>query len=249
MRSTCHALQVVAAEFEAICHSYASLDAHPFPLAPARSLAPYCLPQAPKLRSVWLEGNPLTPEAVAGLLQALPPSGVTALGLDRRQLAQAPPHLMLAAAAQLRQSSTVAGAADEGVRGGPGYFKLELSPLAAAAMSNGSGSSSNKSNNGSKASKASNGSDGRQHSSPSQVLVVSFGSAPGTPNWGGLLRKVRAAAETPQEQEFDVLYVVDPCRSWYEGEGRPGKPGRSHAACECAFCCCCCCCCCLVFRC
>lgn len=146
--------------------------------------------QAPKLRTLWLEGNPLTPEAVDSLLAALPSSNLSALGLDERQLALAPPALAEAALAcgKLR----VSGPAPSG--GGLGYFKLEPAPAAAAASSTGS-------------------------SRPTtEVLVVSFGSAPGTPNWGGLLKKVRAAATAPQEQNFDVLYVVDPCRSWYSGE-------------------------------
>lgn len=50
-----------------------------------------------------------------------------------------------------------------------------------------------------------------------KVLVVSFGSAPGVPNWGGLLKRVRAAATAPIEAAWDVLYVVDPHRSWYGG--------------------------------
>jgi hypothetical protein len=73
---------------------------------------------------------------------------------------------------------------------GPGYFKLER----AAAATRG-------------------GDDARR----AGVLVVSFGSAPGVPNWAGLLRRVRQAAEGEEEADFDVLYVVDPARSWYAG--------------------------------
>lgn len=50
-----------------------------------------------------------------------------------------------------------------------------------------------------------------------KVLVVAFGSAPGVPNWGGILNKIRASAETEEEMDFDVLYVVDPGRDWYGG--------------------------------
>jgi Leucine-rich repeat (LRR) protein len=50
-----------------------------------------------------------------------------------------------------------------------------------------------------------------------KVLVIAFGSAPGVPNWGGALRRVREAAETAAEADFDVLYVVDPARGWYGG--------------------------------
>ena len=48
--------------------------------------------------------------------------------------------------------------------------------------------------------------------------MVSFGSAPGVPNWGGLLPRVRKAAQEPAHECFDVLYVVDATRSWYSGE-------------------------------
>lgn len=55
------------------------------------------------------------------------------------------------------------------------------------------------------------------------VVVVAFGSAPGVPNWGGLLRRVKVAMladnKTPA---FDVLYVVDSRRSWYT-ENKMGK--------------------------
>lgn len=54
-------------------------------------------------------------------------------------------------------------------------------------------------------------------SSPAEALVVAFGSAPGTPNWGGLLRRVRDTAADVTHNSFDVLYVVDPYRSWYGG--------------------------------
>lgn len=50
-----------------------------------------------------------------------------------------------------------------------------------------------------------------------RVLVVAFGSAPGVPNWGSLLRRVAKAAEDPAHACFDVLYVVDAERSWYSG--------------------------------
>jgi hypothetical protein len=53
----------------------------------------------------------------------------------------------------------------------------------------------------------------------SSVLVVAFGSAPGTPNWGGALKRVREDfdKESHANISFDVLYVVDPDRSWYSG--------------------------------
>lgn len=147
---------------------------------------------------MWLEGNPLAAETVEALLQALPASTVTALGLDEGQLAQlAAPRreeLVSAAGPKLRVSRIVpppSGAAGQA----HGYFKLDPAPAADAA-----------------------GAAGAAPSAAAEVLVVSFGSAPGTPNWGGLLKKARAAAVDPREQGFDVLYVVDPHRSWYRGE-------------------------------
>ncbi len=50
------------------------------------------------------------------------------------------------------------------------------------------------------------------------ALVVAFESAPGVPNWGGLLKRVElAGAANPNWQSFDVLFVVDGSRSWYDG--------------------------------
>lgn len=38
------------------------------------------------------------------------------------------------------------------------------------------------------------------------------------PNWGGLLARVSRAAQEAAHECFDVLFVVDPGRSWYSGE-------------------------------
>ena len=83
------------------------------------------------------------------------------------------------------------------VDGGPGYFKLarrhNMKPGLEAAA----------------------GADQRAQSS---ALVVAFGSAPGVPNWGGLLKRVElAGAANPDWQSFDVLFIVDGSRSWYNG--------------------------------
>ena len=53
-----------------------------------------------------------------------------------------------------------------------------------------------------------------------QVLVVTFASAPGTPNWGNLLSRVRNSADQPAHNCFDILYVVDGARAWYQGQAR-----------------------------
>jgi hypothetical protein len=55
---------------------------------------------------------------------------------------------------------------------GPGYFKLQLGPNTGSSHGN----------------------------ADDCVLVVAFGSAPGLPNWGGVMRQVSAAAEAPEHQ-------------------------------------------------
>jgi len=58
----------------------------------------------------------------------------------------------------------------------------------------------------------------RSHSDDrAPVLIVAFGSAPGVPNWGGLLGRLRKAMPAGSQDSFDVLFVVDPSRSWYSG--------------------------------
>jgi hypothetical protein len=54
---------------------------------------------------------------------------------------------------------------------GPGYFKLQLGQASSSSSS-----------------------------SEERVLVVAFGSAPGLPNWGGVMRQVSAAAEAPEHK-------------------------------------------------
>ena len=63
--------------------------------------------------------------------------------------------------------------------------------------------------------------DRREDSIGNRALAVAFGSAPGVPNWAGLLSRVRRAAQEPAHECFDVLYVVDPTRSWYNGMVEP----------------------------
>ena len=48
------------------------------------------------------------------------------------------------------------------------------------------------------------------------VLVVTFASAPGVPNWGGVLGRLAREA-TPEEKQFDILFVCDGGRNWYSG--------------------------------
>jgi hypothetical protein len=58
---------------------------------------------------------------------------------------------------------------------------------------------------------------GQHDDAGERVLAVAFGSAPGVPNWGGLLARVSKVAQDAAQECFDVLFVVDPGRSWYSG--------------------------------
>jgi len=66
-----------------------------------------------------------------------------------------------------------------------------------------------------KVQRAENG-DARRRESRPKVLVVTFASAPGVPNWGGVLGRLAREA-TPEEQQFDILFVCDGSRNWYSG--------------------------------
>lgn len=136
--------------------------------------------QAPQLKQLWLEGNPLAPAAVEALLEAVPAApSLRILGLDSSQLGGASAAAVQTAGGRL-QAGRVHGS-------GAGYFKVDEAK----------------------------GGGGEAHRA--RALVVSFGSAPGTPNWGGVLSKVRAAAGSAAEADFDVVYIVDPHRAWYCG--------------------------------
>ena len=141
--------------------------------------------QAPQLKQLWVEANPLSPGAAQALVEAAPAApALRALGLDRSQLAGVPGAALAAAGGRLAAGAIAPGS-------GPGYFKLEEAHSMDSAPA--------------------------EEPRRARCLVVSFGSAPGTPNWGGVLGRVRAAAKTPAEADFDVLYVVDPHRAWYRG--------------------------------
>ncbi|MCO5548464.1 hypothetical protein L7F22_001922 [Adiantum nelumboides] len=72
---------------------------------------------------------------------------------------------------------------------------------------------------------------------PAKVVVVAFASAPGVPNWGGLLGRMRAAMLADNKAPaFDVLYVVDTRRSWYTEtksgeEWHPASPLGANPGC------------------
>lgn len=176
--------------------------------------------EAPLLQYLWLEGNPLSAASMAALLRALrtlrgahaqQPSAFRGLGLDDGQLAAARAADVAAAGRALRRGELAPGS-------GRGYFKLEP---AARAPVRGAGSSGEQAEAAGRA-EAAAASVGAPERRRAGVLVVAFGSAPGVPNWGGLLRRVRNAAASDQEADFDVLYVVDPSRSWYDGGDAEG---------------------------
>lgn len=135
----------------------------------------------PSIQQIWLEGNPLGRETVEALLRALasgaaPPS-LKAVGLDERQLEGVDESLIEAAAAakpNLLRTGEVRGS-------GPGYFKLQK------AGARGRGGGGGRSGAG--------GGRGGEGAAGDRLLVVAFGSAPGLPNWGGVLRRVEAAME------------------------------------------------------
>jgi len=52
---------------------------------------------------------------------------------------------------------------------------------------------------------------------------VTFGSAPGVPNWGRLLQNASDRMDDDDMRFFDTLFVVDPCRAWYGGASS-GQP-------------------------
>lgn len=147
----------------------------------------------PSLRRLWVEDNAALSHADASSVLATRGEGEIALvvGMDATDDSHAGNVPGVTILPSLRRT------------GGPGYFKLATGPLPHAGATFTS-------------------TDGRPCA---RTLVVAFGSAPGTPNWGGLLSRVYAAAEEDagdstepiDAAQFDVLYVVDPCRAWYGG--------------------------------
>ena len=61
-----------------------------------------------------------------------------------------------------------------------------------------------------------------------KLLVVTFASAPGVPNWGGVLSRLAREA-SPEEKCFDIFFVCDGGRNWYSGV----QPPNLH----CVLCC------------
>ncbi|KAJ9520064.1 hypothetical protein QJQ45_030140, partial [Haematococcus lacustris] len=220
-------------------------------------LPPHLLSTLPALEACWLEGNPgLGQEAVRQLLQELPhPAGLRAVGLDTQQLlplsgsqelrqagprlkARATPASLSATACFTALPAPAASAAAAAVPATPvgqaapaasaavgevlpplaggssvGYWKLVPSPNTLV-LDSVTGRLLT---------------DGQGRLQRQGVLVVALGSAPGTPNWGGLLGRVYKQGLTPAERAFDVLYLVDPSRSWY-GAAREEQQGGAAGA-------------------
>ena len=141
----------------------------------------------PKLKAVWLEGNPLD----AATLREVIVKKTVKVGLDLKQWASS---------GQSQSNNTLVSFSQVPTPYQKGYFKLIRD----------------------------------QQDQASDMVVIAFGSAPGTPNWGSVLRKVKERSHTKPstkrhsfeqsrilddqkrtDVKFDVLFVVDPSRSWY----------------------------------
>ena len=143
--------------------------------------------QAPRLRKVWLEGNPLHPESVRELVHAANKKICFHIGLDNIQLAIEDDTAVNNGLKNVLPSQVFSNCVSENM---DGYWKLDRQIGAHSSVMD-----------------------------ASPVLVVAFGSAPGVPNWGGAIRRIRENFDNDSHAEinFDVLYVVDPHRSWYGG--------------------------------
>ena len=149
------------------------------------------------------------------------------VGLDARQLSSLEPAVVAAAAAGGVLAPTCATLCDSR----RGYWKLEAGPgggewvsEVAERVSSSSCSGKETKRSGSERSPPpvvvdGSGAEGRRG------LVVAFGSAPGEPNWGGLLSRIRRNAADSAHARFDVLFVVDGARSWYNGGDAAGSEG------------------------
>ena len=152
------------------------------------------------------------------------------VGLDSRQLSALEPAVVAAAAA----GGVLAPACATLCEARRGYWKLEAGPGGGEWVSEVADRASS-----SRGRKAARG--GRKSPPPEVVdgsgatgrrgLVVAFGSAPGEPNWGGLLSRIRKNASDSAHAKFDVLYVVDGARSWYNGgDDEEGARGRGNGS-------------------
>lgn len=207
-----------------------------------RSL-PMSLAKNVSLKSVWCEGcDALEGDGVRELVEALPTrkGGVGAtIGLDLAQCTRA--------GLKIRPATTLDANAAGGLACDHPHVAVSEMPGAAEGAAGGADSRGVEMPGGYsrgyfKHVRWTEGAD-------APVLIVAFGSAPGVPNWGGLLRKLRrdllargvacaggagpdaAAAVEAAAVGFDVLYVADVTRSWYHGEGiGPGGTASNDEA-------------------
>ena len=160
---------------------------------------PVDLMRAGRLKKLWLEGNPLEPENVRALIRfdrcgaSASSQAASDVDIDVITGIGLDASQLDGCDLQAMRSSHPNGPRileSTTLPGVQGYFKLERQVGAHSSLSE-----------------------------PSPVLIVAFGSAPGTPNWGGVLRRVRDDFDKDSHADvnFDVLYVVDPERSWYHG--------------------------------
>ncbi|KAK9830263.1 hypothetical protein WJX72_010668 [[Myrmecia] bisecta] len=147
-----------------------------------------------KLQELWIEANPISPDTVKAALKELNDAEDTFqlrdIGFDQNQAKG----VDIPRYPKVRSIVKIA----EIVGSGKGYFKLKRG----REMHHTSDRAEIVDGNGNKG---------------TRVLVVTYASAPGVPNWGGLLKRILAATAEPAHQCFDQMYVVDGSRSWYHG--------------------------------
>ena len=212
---------------------------------PALRSLPMSLAKNVSLKSVWCEGcDALEGDGVRELVEALPTrrGGVAAtIGLDLAQCTRA--GLKIRPATEL----------DVNAAGG---LACEHPHVAVSEIPGGGGVGRGDGNNPGADAPNAPGRYSRGYfkhvrwteDADAPVLIVAFGSAPGVPNWGGLLRKLRkdvlargvacaggagadaAAAVEAAAVGFDVLYVADVTRSWYHGGGIGGGTASNDEA-------------------
>ncbi|MEW5319309.1 MAG: hypothetical protein WDW38_010469 [Sanguina aurantia] len=203
---------------------------------------PSTLTGCTSLRTLWLESNPLSGPGLAEVAAMVAPlTGLSALGLDTAQAELLTPEAVTALGSRLK-AAPILGHGPGYFKLQLGPCATHTAPYVGSSGRGGANSGDSSSNGGTISSSSSssehsvlsNASDSSVADSAgsgscaglptvsalaglSQVLVVAFGSAPGLPNWGGMLGRMYSAAKEDSHRSYDVLYVVDPSRLWYEG--------------------------------
>eukprot|EP00850_Spirogloea_muscicola_P011471 SM000071S21095 [mRNA] locus=s71:323765:328953:- [translate_table: standard] len=153
---------------------------------------PQFMPNHKKLKYIWLESNPLQTNWLQNAIPSF--SNLKAIGVDSEQAQFLREDVILQAKNYLIVSPIAGTGA---ARHSGGYFKIQPWESFAKIQAE------------------------DVPFAKASVLVVAFGSAPGVPNWAGLLKKVRAHMKDDNVvPAFDTLYVVDPARSWYSASSR-----------------------------